>query len=71
VTQDRKRGRRPKPAAEKLTECVRIWLTQAEADDLYRRAIRAGDDLSPFLRSLIFEGREKERRSTAPTEALP
>lgn len=48
-----KRGRPRKPPEERLTELVVLRVTPAEADALYREALRRGEPLSTLLREWI------------------
>jgi hypothetical protein len=51
-------GRPPKSASERLSEVLRVRMTTAEADTLYRRAIRDRCSLSAYLRRCLFRGPE-------------
>jgi hypothetical protein len=47
------RGRPPLPEQKRLSEIVRFRVTQAEADALYREAIRERKTLSEHLRERL------------------
>ena len=49
-----KRGRPPKDPATRLSEILRFRATEAEADAIYRAALKRGQTLSEYLRDRLF-----------------
>lgn len=47
------RGRPPKPEADRLSEVLNFRVTKAEADTVYRYAVRCGRPLNAILRAVL------------------
>jgi hypothetical protein len=67
-------GRPPKPPEQRFTQTFHIRVTDAEADRIYRAAIRQGVSAAVFLRSVlrhVLEVRPEGQGGSASSTEMP